>query len=262
MINYLYYRRKKIFLLILFLLIAFFALERTVGADSPGGFTLPRINIEIGESSESQSVGIALQILLLLTVLSLAPAFIIMVTSFTRIIVILSLLRHALATQQMPPNQILIGLALFLTFFVMAPTWGEIKKEALQPYLEGKITQEEAWQKGIQPLEKFMLRQTRKNDLALFINLSRMEKPHRPQEVPIHILIPAFIISELKTAFQIGFFLYIPFLVIDIVISCIIMSMGMFMLPPVMISLPFKILLFVLVDGWNLIIQSMITSFR
>lgn len=255
--------RKERFLILLFsLLVIFFVLGRTVGAASPAEFTFPKINIEIGESSETQSLGIALQILLLLTVLSLAPAFIIMVTSFTRIMVVFSLLRHALATQQIPPNQILIGLALFLTFFVMAPTWEVIRKEALEPYLEGRITQEEAWQKGIEPLQAFMLRQTRKNDLALFVNLSRMEKPARPEDVPIHILIPAFIISELKTAFQIGFVLYIPFLVIDIVISSVIMSLGMFMLPPVMISFPFKILLFVLVDGWNLVVQSMVSSFR
>jgi len=255
-------RRKKFLILFFSLLVIFFVLGKTVWADSPVEFTFPGINIEIGESSEPQSLGIALQILLLLTVLSLAPAFIIMVTSFTRIMVVFSLLRHALATQQIPPNQILIGLALFLTFFVMAPTWEQIRKEALQPYLEGRATQEEAWQNGIEPLQKFMLRQTRKNDLALFVNLSRMEKPATPEDVPIHILIPAFIISELKTAFQIGFVLYIPFLVIDIVISCVIMSMGMFMLPPVMISFPFKILLFVLVDGWNLVVQSMVTSFR
>lgn len=255
--------RKKRFLILFFsLLVILFVLGKTVWADSPVEFTFPGINIEIGESSEPQSLGIALQILLLLTVLSLAPAFVIMVTSFTRIMVVFSLLRHALATQQIPPNQILIGLALFLTFFVMAPTWEQIRKGALQPYLDGRVTQEEAWQNGIEPLQKFMLRQTRKKDLALFVNLSQMEKPATPEDVPIHILIPAFIISELKTAFQIGFVLYIPFLVIDIVISCVIMSMGMFMLPPVMISFPFKILLFVLVDGWNLVVQSMVTSFR
>ena len=255
-------RRKKFLILFFSLLVIFFVLGRIVWAASPVEFTFPGINIEIGENSEPQSVGVALQILLLMTVLSLAPAFIIMVTSFTRIMVVFSLLRHALATQQIPPNQILIGLALFLTFFVMAPTWEQIRKEALQPYLEGRITQEEAWQNGIEPLQKFMLRQTRRNDLALFVNLSQMEQPATPEDVPIHILIPAFIISELKTAFQIGFVLYIPFLVIDIVISCIIMSMGMFMLPPVMISFPFKILLFVLVDGWNLVVQSMVSSFR
>lgn len=256
------FRRKRFLVLFFSLLVIFFVLGRTIWAASPAELTFPKINIEIGESSEAQSLGVALQILLLLTVLSLAPAFIIMVTSFTRIMVVFSLLRHALATQQIPPNQILVGLALFLTFFVMAPTWEVIREEALQPYLEGRTTQEEAWKKGIEPLQKFMLRQTRKNDLALFVNLSRMEKPARPEDVPIHILIPAFIISELKTAFQIGFVLYIPFLIIDIVISSIIMAMGMFMLPPVMISFPFKILLFVLVDGWNLVVQSMVTSFR
>lgn len=256
------FTKKRFLILFFFLLVILFVLGRMVWADSPVQFTFPGINIEIGESSEPQSLGVALQIFLLLTVLSLAPAFIVMVTSFTRIMVVFSLLRHALATQQIPPNQILVGLALFLTFFVMAPTWDQIRKGALEPYLEGRTTQEEAWQNGIEPLQKFMLRQTREKDLALFVNMSQMEKPGRPEDVPIHILIPAFIISELKTAFQIGFVLYLPFLIIDIVISSIIMAMGMFMLPPVMISFPFKILLFVLVDGWNLVVQSMVSSFR
>jgi len=223
---------------------------------------IPKIKIEVGGEGNPQEVGLALQIFFLLTVLSLAPAFVIMMTSFTRVIVILSLLRSALSLRQLPPNQILIGLALFLTFFIMTPTWLEIKDKALEPYMQGKITQEEAWNKGVKPIKEFMLRQTRKKDLSLFINFAKIKSPQSVENVPLHVLIPSFITSELKTAFQIGFVLYIPFLIIDIVVSSIIMSMGMFMLPPVMISLPFKILLFVLVDGWDLVIQSIITSFR
>jgi len=223
---------------------------------------IPKIKIEVGGEGNPQEVGLALQIFFLLTVLSLAPAFVIMMTSFTRVIVILSLLRSALSLRQLPPNQILIGLALFLTFFIMTPTWLEIKDKALEPYMQGKITQEEAWNKGVKPIKEFMLRQTRKKDLSLFINFAKIKSPQSVENVPLHVLIPSFIASELKTAFQIGFVLYIPFLIIDIVVSSIIMSMGMFMLPPVMISLPFKILLFVLVDGWDLVIQSIITSFR
>lgn len=260
MFKNIYLSRKKSIIIFFSLGIGIFVLARLVWAASPTS-SIPQIDIRISPTGEPQSMGLALQILFLLTVLSLAPAFIIMVTSFTRIIVIFSLLRHALSTQQMPPNQILIGLALFLTFFVMLPTWNTVKEIALEPYLNGQTTQQEAWEKGIEPIREFMLRQTREKDLALFINLSKIERPRGPEDVPIHVLVPAFIISELKTAFQIGFVLYIPFLVIDIVVSCIIMSMGMFMLPPIMISLPFKLLLFVLVDGWNLVIHSVITSF-
>jgi len=228
--------------------------------NSPASF--PKINIEIGDTDEPHQISFAIQILALLTALSLAPGFFIMVTSFTRIVVVFSFLRHALSTQQMPPNQILIGLALFLTIFVMTPTWIETKKEALDPYLKGEITQEEAFKRGIEPIRSFMLKQTRKNDLSLFIGLSMGERPKTPQDVSTYILIPAFITSELKTAFQIGFVLYIPFLIIDVVVSSILMSVGMFMLPPMMISLPFKILLFVLVDGWDLVIRSLISSFK
>lgn len=254
--------KHKIILLILVLGISLFGVLETAWTAPPSEILIPRIKIEIGGEASPQEVGLALQIIFLLTILSLAPAFVVMMTSFTRIIVILSLLRSALSMRQLPPNQILIGLALFLTFFVMTPTWIEIKDRALQPYIKGEITQEEAWKEGIEPVREFMLRQTRKKDLSLFIGFSKVESPESVEEVPLHVLIPAFITSELKTAFQIGFVLYIPFLIIDIVVASIIMSMGMFMLPPMMISLPFKILLFVLVDGWDLVIQSIITSFR
>ncbi|MCD6318119.1 flagellar type III secretion system pore protein FliP [Candidatus Aerophobetes bacterium] len=261
MFNHLTVREKSIILFLSFL-VGFFVILPAAIASPISKFPIPKISIQIEGAKKPQEVGLALQILFLLTILSLAPAFIIMVTSFTRIIVIFSFLRHALSTQQMPPNQILIGLALFLTIFVMAPTWGQVKDKALEPYLNGQITQQQAWEKGIKPVREFMLKQTRKSDLALFINLSKIKRPKGPQEVPTYVLIPAFTTSELKTAFQIGFVLYIPFLIIDIVISSIIMSMGMFMLPPILISLPFKILLFVLVDGWDLVIRSTIMSFR
>jgi flagellar biosynthetic protein FliP len=203
-----------------------------------------------------------LQILILLTVLALIPTILIMTTSFTRILVILSFTRNALGTNQMPPNQVIIGIALFLTLFIMAPTFTQINKEAIQPYLKEEITQEQAFQKAEVPLKNFMLKQTREKDLTLFINLSKMEKPKSPSEVPLNVLIPAFIISELKIAFQIGFLIYLPFLLIDFIVASILMSMGMMMVPPIMISLPFKILLFVMVDGWYLIANSIISTFK
>lgn len=233
-----------------------------VGAVQAEPIPVPRINIGIDTAEKPQEVAKSLQLLFLLTILSLAPAILIMMTSFTRVIVVLSFVRSALATQQMPPNQILIGLALFLTFFIMAPTWERINTEAIQPYVAGQITQEEAWKKGMEPLRNFMFRQTRESDLALFVNLAKMERPKTYSDIPSHVLIPAFIISELKTAFQIGFVIFIPFLVIDMVISSALMSMGMLMLPPMMISLPFKILLFVMVDGWHLLIRSLVLSFQ
>jgi flagellar biosynthetic protein FliP len=209
-----------------------------------------------------ERLSLSLQILLFLTVLSLAPAIIIMVTSFTRLVVVFSFLRHALGTQQMPPNQILIGLALFLTFFIMAPVWQEIQTKALRPYLEQKLPGEEALKRGVEPLKAFMLKQTREKDLALFISLAKAPRPHTAQEVPMSAMIPAFMISELRTAFEIGFLLYLPFLIIDMVVASVLLSMGMMMLPPVMISLVFKVLLFVLVDGWNLVVGSLVKSFQ
>lgn len=203
-----------------------------------------------------------MQILLLLTVLSLAPAILIMLTSFTRVVVVLSFLRSALSTQQMPPNQVLIGLALFLTVFIMAPVWQNVNQHALQPYLAGEIDQAQALRRGEEPLRDFMLRQTRPKDLAMFLELSRQQQPATPAEVPFWTLVPAFASSELKTAFQMGFLLFVPFLVIDMVVASTLMSMGMLMLPPMMVSLPFKLLLFVLVDGWNLLVRSLVTSFH
>lgn len=223
---------------------------------------IPNINIGVEAAGNPQDVAVSLQILFALTILSLAPSILIMMTSFVRIIVVLSFLRSALATQQMPPNQVLVGLALFLSFYIMSPYLTQVNQQALQPYLAGSISQEQAMTQAMKPMREFMFKQTRENDLALFVNLSEAPRPASQEEVSSMTLIPAFIISELKTAFQIGFLIYIPFIVIDMVVASTLMSMGMMMVPPVMISLPFKLLLFVLVDGWHLIIHSLITSFH
>ncbi len=210
----------------------------------------------------TQNVSTAVQIFLLLTFISLAPAILLTLTSFTRIIIVFSLLRRSMGTMQMPPNQVMIGLALFLTLFVMAPIFNQINSQALKPFLAKEISQQEAYEKGIQPLRDFMLSQTRERDLALFVHFAKIERPKIPADLPTYVIIPAFIISELKTAFQMGFLIYLPFLIIDMVVASVLMSMGMLMLPPIMISLPFKILLFVMVDGWNLVVRSLIMSFR
>ncbi|MGI6567179.1 MAG: flagellar type III secretion system pore protein FliP [Firmicutes bacterium] len=223
---------------------------------------LPRISVGVEPAENPEDIAISLQILVLLTVLALAPAILIMMTSFTRIVVVLSFVRNALATNQMPPNQVLIGLALFLTFYVMAPTWQVINETALQPYLQGEIAQTDALNRALEPTREFMFQNTREKDLELFVNLSRTPRPADPSEVPTHVLIPAFVVSELKTAFQLGFIIFVPFLVIDLIVASVLMSMGMLMLPPVMISLPFKILLFVMVDGWHLVVRSLLLSYR
>ena len=218
------------------------------------------LTLDFGTTTAEQTSS-SLQLLLLLTVLSIAPAILVLMTSFTRIIIVLSFVRNALGTQQLPPNQVLIGLALFLTFFVMAPTYNEINTQALQPFLNSEITQAEALDKAEAPLREFMFEQTREKDLELFVGLARMERPQTYGDIPTYVLIPSFIISELKTAFQMGFAIFIPFMVIDMLVASVLMSMGMMMLPPMMVSLPFKILLFVLVDGWHLVVESLVTSF-
>jgi len=223
---------------------------------------LPKVSIEVGKSAKPEDVSVTLQILFLMTILSLAPAILILTTAFTRIVVVLHFLRQAMGTQQVPPSQVLIGLAMFLTFFVMAPTWSRVNTDALQPYLDKKMSLEQAYEKGVVPVREFMLRQTREEDLALFVKLANVDKPKNRDDVPLHALVPAFAISELRIGFQIGFLLFIPFLVIDMVISSILLSMGMMMLPPVLISMPFKILLFILVDGWHLIVRSLLESFH
>jgi flagellar biosynthetic protein FliP len=222
---------------------------------------IPTVKIGVGEAKDAGEVSVLIQVLILLTVLSLAPAILVMMTSFTRLIVVFSFLRHALGTNQMPPNQLLIGLALFLTFFIMTPVWQTINEKALTPYKEKKISQAQALEEAVKPVRKFMFKQTREKDLALFIQMAKLSRPKNQEEIPTTVLLPAFMISELKTAFQIGCILYIPFLIVDMVVSSVLLSMGMMMLPPVMISLPFKVLLFVMVDGWNLLVGSLVKSF-
>ncbi|WP_042223760.1 flagellar type III secretion system pore protein FliP [Oceanobacillus manasiensis] len=217
--------------------------------------------VDMFSSSDPSNIATSVKLLLLLTVLSLAPGILILMTSFTRIIIVLSFVRTSLATQQMPPNQVLIGIALFLTFFIMAPVFTEVYDEALQPLFDEEITLDEAYERASTPMKDFMAEHTRQKDLALFMNYAELEKPETVQEIPLTTLVPAFAISELKTAFQMGFMIFVPFLIIDMAVASVLMSMGMMMLPPVMISLPFKILLFVLVDGWYMITHSLLDGF-
>ncbi len=223
---------------------------------------IPTLKIGVEQASNPQQVSVFLQILFLLTVLSIAPALLLMLTSFTRLIVVFSILRHALGLQATPPNQVLISLALFLTFFIMSPVFMKAYDEGIKPYMEKKIDEKTLFEKVSSPFKAFMLRNTREKDLALFVKLRGEERPATPEDVSLLTLIPAFMISELKTAFQIGFLLYIPFLVIDLVVSTVLISMGILMLPPMMLSLPLKLLLFVLVDGWNLLVFSLVKSFH
>jgi flagellar biosynthetic protein FliP len=222
---------------------------------------LPNVSLTLGGENSPQGLATAIQIVLLLTVLTLAPAILLMMTSFTRLIIVFSLLRQALGVQQAPPNQVLIGLSLFLTFFIMSPALTKINTTALQPYMQGTISQEAAMTGALAPLREFMLKNTREKDMELFLKLSKSETPKVKSDIPTLALIPAFVTSELKTAFQIGFLIYLPFLVIDMVVASVLMSMGMMMLPPVMVSMPFKLMLFVLVDGWYLLVGSLVQSF-
>ncbi len=223
---------------------------------------IPSINVDVGTSENPQELSSTLQVIGILTVFTIAPGILIMTTSFVRIIVVIGFLRNALATQNVPPNQVILGLAMFMTFYIMAPYWSQANEQGIQPFLAGEISQEEAIEKTIEPIREFMFKQTRESDLALFVNLSDAERPETQDDVSTFTLIPAFMISELKTGFQIGFMIYVPFIVIDMIVATTLMSMGMMMLPPVMISLPFKILLFVMIDGWHLLINSLIVSFR
>ncbi|MBN1106936.1 MAG: flagellar type III secretion system pore protein FliP [Deltaproteobacteria bacterium] len=251
--------RKAFFLLCLSVVLLLVLAPRIAAAQQLP--LLPSVTIGVEQTDKPQQVSVLLQILFLLTVLTLAPAIMVMMTSFTRLAIVFSLVRHALGTQQMPPNQILIGLSLLLTFFLMTPVYNRVNSEALQPYLAEEISQEEAVHKALQPIREFMLKQTRKKDLSLFMSVSKSEKPKNLEEIPTTVLISSFVTSELKTAFQIGFLIYIPFLVIDMVVASVLLSMGMMMLPPFMVSLPFKLMLFVLVDGWHLLVGSMVRSF-
>jgi len=222
---------------------------------------IPKVSVEVEESSDPGDLSATLQIVLLLTVLTLAPSIILMMTSFVRIVVVLGFLRQAIGTQQLPPNQLLIALALILTFFIISPMANQAYENGLKPYFDEQISKEEAFDKSMAPFREFMLEQTREKDMALFINLAGMDKPEKPEDVPLHILLPGFVISELRIAFQIAFLIFVPFLIIDMIVSSVLMSMGMMMLPPIIVALPFKILLFVLVDGWYLLVKSLVGSF-
>lgn len=249
-----YSKRAAILTLTLLLLVA-----GAVASAEPLPF--PSLNIGVGTATKPNDVAVTVQIFLLLTIMSLAPGLLIMTTSFTRISVVLSFLRTAMGTQAAPSNQVILSLSMFLTFFIMTPVWQQINKEAYQPWKAQQITQEQAMERAVKPVRTFMLSQTREKDLALFVSLSKLPQPKNAADIPTLTIIPAFMISELRTAFQIGFLIYIPFIVVDMVVASVLMSMGMMMLPPVMISLPFKILLFVLVDGWGLVIGSLVKSF-
>jgi len=254
-------KRKILKFLILILVLFFFQnlfAQQTTGSQS---LPIPKIGIDVGTSDEPEDIAVTLQILLLMTVLSLAPSILIMTTSYLRIIIAFHFLRQALGTMQMPPTQLLAGVALFVTFFIMAPTWEKVNDKAIQPYMNKQISADSAYANAVGPIKDFMYQNVRDEDLALFVSFAKIEQPDTREDLPIHIVIPAFILSELRAGFIIGFFLFIPFLMIDMIVSSILMSMGMMMLPPMMISLPFKILLFVLVDGWQLIIGSLVRSF-
>jgi len=254
--------RTLTILAVIVLALLFSIMTGYVSAEPEGSpIPLPKISFGVEEAQSPQDISVSLQVLLLLTVLSLAPALLIMVTSFTRIVIVLAFIRNALGTQQIPPTQVLIGLALFLTFFVMAPVFGKVNDEAIKPYTANQITYDQAYDRAVEPVRQFMFKQTREKDLALFVHLAKIERPRVEADVPTYVLIPSFVISELRAAFIIGFLIYVPFLVIDMVVASVLMSMGMLMVPPVMISLPLKLLLFVLVDGWHLTTRALVMGF-
>lgn len=254
-------KHSKSIITISVLIFAFIILTGFSVQAAPTDFPIPNVNVSVDNASTPQQYVGNIKLLIVLTILTLLPSIIMMMTSFVRIIVVFGFLRSAMGTQQAPPNQVLIGLALFLTIFIMLPVYGKINSTAIQPYLNNKITEEQAIETGAKPLRDFMLRQTRQKDLRLFVDNAKLNYKVTKDNAPLYVVIPAYMISELKTAFQIGFLLYIPFMIIDLVVSSVLMSMGMFMLPPVMISLPFKLLLFVMVDGWYLLVKSLIISF-
>jgi flagellar biosynthesis protein FliP len=252
--------RKRKWLICLISIGVFLMLCSSVALATPG-ISISENGLTIQSTDDPAEIANSVKLLLILTLLSLLPSILIMMTSFTRIIVVLSFLRNSMGTQQAPPNQVMIGLALFLTLFVMMPTFTQLNNEALQPFTDGEIAVEEALDKSSDIMKEFMISQTYDKDLALFAGMAKLEQPDRLVDLPLTVVTPAFMISELKKAFQMGFMLYIPFLVIDMVVASTLMAMGMMMLPPVMISLPFKILLFLLIDGWNLIADILVRSF-
>jgi flagellar biosynthetic protein FliP len=248
--------------LILMFLALFILIEPSFAQKTNPTVPIPKIGIDIGTSDKPEDLSVSLQIILLLTILTLAPSILIMTTAYLRIIIVFHFVRNALGTMQMPPSQLLAGIAMFVTFFIMAPTWGEINENAIKPYMDNKITVDVAYDKAITPIRGFMYKNTKQQDIELFLNLANMPKPATRNDIPTYVLIPSFVLSELRTGFIMGFFVFIPFLMVDMIVSSILMSMGMMMLPPMLISLPFKILLFILVDGWNLIIGSLVRSFN
>ena len=255
----------KRFFLISFLIFVFSFSENNFAQTATGQqqtITLPNIGINIGSGDETESVSTTLELLLLLTILSLAPSIIIMTTSYLRIIIVFHFLKNALGTMQSPPNQLLAGVALFITFFIMAPTWNRVYDDAVQPYMDKQISLDSAYNAGIKPVRAFMFKNVRNEDLELFLGMAKMNKPATREDLPTYILVPAFILGELRAGFVIGFFLFVPFVMMDMIVASILMSMGMMMLPPTLISMPFKILLFILVDGWDLIVSSLVRSFQ
>lgn len=251
--------KSKVFLILTISLI--FAAFFLSGCSAESQWSAPGLTLTVEPAGQPKQVSSGVQLLVLITILSLAPSLLVMTTSFARIIIVLSLLRNAIGTPQIPPNQVLVGLALILTFFIMSPVYGQIDQQALKPYMAGQIDQSTAFKNAMEPLREFMFKQTRQKDLELFLEMNHQERPNTLEDIPTVVLLPAFVLSELRTAFIMGFAIYIPFLIIDMVISSILLSMGMMMLPPSLISLPFKILLFVMVDGWYLIIRSLSMSF-
>ncbi len=243
----------KIFSLLILLIL-------TLDANAP--VQIPTVNLSLQAPNEPKELVNTLNVVIVLTLLALAPSLVLVMTSFARILIVFSFLRMAMGTQQSPPTQLLVSLAMILTLFIMEPVGMEAYNSAIKPYIDKKIDYVEAYEKATLPFKKFMLKNTREKDLALFYRIRNLENPHSVEDVPLTIIIPAFMISEMKTAFEIGFLLFLPFLVIDMVIASVLMSMGMMMLPPVMISLPFKLLIFVLVDGWNLIVANLVASFK
>ncbi len=252
--------KRKIILVIFVLLLQMFFTSSMVFATEPGDVIIPSLELNFGQGTDNAASSI--QILVLITILSLAPSILVMMTSFTRFIIVFSFLRKAISLQSTPPNQVLIALALFMTFFVMAPVFSDVIDNAYTPYVNQEISQEEALDNAVKPLKGFMLRQVRTEDLALFVDMSGGVQYETANDIPLTTVIPAFIISELKTGFQIGFLLFIPFIVIDMVVASTLMSLGMMMLPPVMISLPFKILLFIMVDGWHLLVEQLLRTIK
>lgn len=251
---------RVVFWVSLLLGVSLWLLSNSPAAQAAVG--LPTLDIKVGTADSPQELSKGLQILILLTVLTLAPAILMMATAFTRIVIVLGLLRQAIGLPSMPPNQVIVGLALIMTFFVMSPTFTQVNEQALQPYFKNQITQEQAFSKAVEPVRLFMFKQTNEKDIGLFVSLAKIKRPRTTADVPTHVLLPAFVISELKTAFQMGFMVFLPFIIIDIVVSSILVSLGMIFLPPATIALPFKIILFVLVDGWHLISKALVTGFN